>query len=146
MVHTGAVHTRLNLFLGYRVLLLLTVLFCMCGCKKYLGQVRVSDAEVSGAYWTDFNTGKEDLTLNPDKTYVQVFASPARSFTSRGTWTSSNAFLGPTEVLLVGAVCSENDLGSSSTQYCSRNLVVHREGGHLRLALNESADWYYDRK
>jgi hypothetical protein len=146
MVHTGAEHARLNLSLGYWVLALLPVLFCTCGCMKYAGQARVSDAEVSGAYWTDFNTGKEYLTLNPDRNYVQVFVSPAKSLTNKGSWKSSSAFLGPTEILLEHAVCSEGDGGAPSTQYCDRNLVVHREGGRLRLALNESADWYYDRK
>jgi hypothetical protein len=124
----------------------LLVLFFMCGCEKYPGRARVSDAEVSGAYRTHLNTGKEDLTLNPDKTFVQVFVSPARNLTIRGRWKSSNLFLGATEIELAGAVCTEDEPSIPPAHDCDLTLIVHREAGRLRLARNEAADWYYDRK
>lgn len=130
---------------GYWIAAVVVVVSFMCGCLEG-GQARASDAEVSGTYSADFETGKEELTLNLDKSYSQVFTSSTKNVTNRGTWESSNDFLGPTEILLLGAVCSEDDRDASSPHKCSRNLVVHRKDGHLRLALNESADWYYERK
>jgi len=104
----------------YCVAALLSLLFAMCGCTEYSGEARVSDSEVRGAY----RAGDEELSLNSDKTYVQVFVSSTKPFTNRGTWESSNVFLGGTEILLLGAVCSEDEPGLSSRR-CSRNLVVH---------------------
>jgi hypothetical protein len=133
---------------GYRIAALVLVLLFMCACMEG-GQARASEAEVSGTYVADFETGKEEkeeLTLNIDKSYSQVFTSSTKNVTNRGTWESSNDFLGPTEILLVGAVCPDDDNDASWTHHCSRNLVVHRKDGHLRLARNESFDLYYERE
>ncbi len=139
--------SQLNPARGYWIAAVVVVLLFMCGCMEG-GQARASDNEVSGTYVADFETGKdekEELTLNFDKSYSQVFTSSTKNVTNRGTWESSNDFLGPTEILLVGAVCPDDDNDASWTHHCSRNLVVHRKDGHLRLARNESADWYYER-
>jgi len=120
------------------------MVLCISGCVEH-GRVRVSDDEVTGAYSASFETGNEELILNSDRTYVQTFVSPNKTFTNRGTWKSSNPFLAGTQIELAGAVCSEDDHSPSPTR-CFRNLVVHRKEGHVRLGLNESADWYYVKK
>lgn len=48
-----------------------------------------------------------------------------------------------TDVELLNANCSEDDAAKSGS--CERNLNIHRDHGKLKLALNEVADWYYDR-
>jgi hypothetical protein len=120
------------------LLLLLTI-----GCGEQ-GATRASAKELVGSYETQFQYGKERLTLNPDMTFLQIFFSSHGEIATKGTWQKSNQFLGPTEVLLVGNYVSEKDPGSPSV-YGQRNLVVHKERGKLKLALNEAADWYYDR-
>src|SRR5579864_7422657 len=88
-------------------------LLAFAGCGEP-GPVRVSDEELGGTYVMEFQRvtftvtgqpvvtplGKEQLILNPDKTYVQILSSPIRKFTNRGTWSSSNYFLGSTEIEL----------------------------------------------
>jgi hypothetical protein len=44
-----------------------------------------------------------------------------------------------------GANLSEGDSSDSPSKRGILYLEVHRENGKLRLARNESADWYYDR-
>jgi hypothetical protein len=114
------------------------LLCALIGCGEP-GRVRVSDRELVGDYVTEVAQGKEQLTLKPDKTYVQVFSSSIRQLTNRGTWKSSDDFLGGTEVELTGATISEGD--PSDSLY----LQVQRENGKLKLARNEAADWYYER-
>jgi len=121
------------------VLSVLLLTLAGCGAK---GHVRVRDAELPGTYVTDFQSGKEQLVLRSDETYDQVFSSPTRSFKNRGKWQSHYILLEGTDIELLGANCSED---SAVTGGCSRNLNVHRESGKLKLALNEAADWYYDR-
>jgi hypothetical protein len=120
---------------GIAIFLFLTTL----GCND---RVRVSDGQLAGTYLTSTNTGKEELTLRPDGTYVQAFSSPRRQFTNRGTWKSSYLFLDGTELELRRVNLSED---GESDRYGDLILQVHRENGQLKLARNESADWYYDR-
>jgi hypothetical protein len=137
--------------------LLVAALLLLVGCGEP-GRVRVSEQDLSGTYVTDLqlvastptgpvvrNIGKEQLTLYSDRTYLQSFSSPTRRFTNRGNWKSSNHFLDGTEVNLVGANLSEGDSSDSPSKRGILYLEVHRENGKLRLARNESADWYYDR-
>jgi len=88
---------------------------------------------------------KEHLILNPDKTYTQTFSSATRNFTNRGTWKTSNEFLGGTEIELTGFSLSEDAASDSQLSHGFLNLQVHREKGKLRLARNEVAESYYDR-
>ena len=120
-------------------------LFCLalmsgCGTK---GHVHVRDAEVSGTYVTDFHMGKEQLILRSDKTYDQVFSSAGRSFKNHGKWESHYILLEGTDIELLDANCTEDN--PTAIGPCQRNLNVHRAGGKLKLALNETADWYFDR-
>jgi hypothetical protein len=137
--------------------LLIAALLLLVGCGEP-GRVRVSEQELSGTYVTDIqlvastpngpvvrNIGKEQLTLYADRTYLQSFSSPTRQFTNRGSWKSSNHIFGGTEVKLVGANLSEGDASDSSSKRGVLYLEVHRENGKLKLARNESADWYYNR-
>jgi len=103
----------------------------------------VRDAELMGTYVTDFHPGKEQLVLRSDKTYEQVFSSATRQFTHHGRWESTYVFLEGTDIELLNADCSEDDPRAIGP--CERNLNVHRDGGKLKLALNEAADWYYER-
>ncbi len=103
----------------------------------------MSNEELSGTYVTQFALGKEQLSLLPDKTYVQVFSSPTRKFTNRGSWRTSNGFFEGTVVQLERAYISE-DSSDSAVKYGYLRLIVHRENGKVRLARNEAADWYYE--
>jgi hypothetical protein len=120
---------------GIAIFLLLTTL----GCSN---RVRASDEELAGAYVTNTNTGKEELTLHSDGTYIQVFSSSRKQFRNRGTWKSSYLFLDGTEIELRGANLSEDE---ESDRHGDLMLQVHREKDRLKLARNEAADWYYDR-
>lgn len=111
------------------------------GCSN---RVRASDQELLGTYVTNTNTGKEELILQPDKTYIQVFSSPRRQFTNRGSWKSSYLFPGTT-VELAGANLSEDDPTDSALRHGILSLQVHKENDNLKLARNEAADWYYER-
>lgn len=127
---------RLSLFWrALAICLLLTIL----GCSD---RVRASDEEIVGTYVTNSNTGKEELTLRSDKTYIQTYSSPSRQFVNRGSWKSKYLFLDGTEVELARANLSEDE---TSDRYGYLTLQVHRENGTLKLARNEAADWYYDR-
>jgi hypothetical protein len=121
-------------------LALVSLALIACGER---GHVRVSNAELVGTYVTEFASGKEQLVLRSDNTYKQVFSSDKRNFTNQGKWQSEYVLLEGTDVELTGANCSEDDPVVTGT--CIRNLNVHRERGRLKLALNEAADWYYDR-
>jgi hypothetical protein len=129
------------------------------GCREP-GRVRVSDDELVETYVLDFQnivkiseTGqklvavraKEQLTLNPDKTYHQVFSSAARQFTNHGAWKSSNQFLGGTEIELTGVNLPEDEPADSPLSGGNLFLQVHGEKGKLKLARNEVADLYYHR-
>ena len=51
-------------------------------------------------------------------------------------------FLDGTQVELAGANLSEEE---KADRYGDVMLQAHRENGKLKLAHNESADWYYER-
>src|SRR5260221_14519213 len=87
---------------GIAIVLLLTTL----GCSQ---RVRASDGGLAGTYVTSTNTGKEELTLHSDGTYVQAFSSPRKQFTNRGTWKSSYLFLDGTQLELRRANLSEDE-------------------------------------
>jgi hypothetical protein len=126
--------------------LLVAALLLLVGCGEP-GRVRVSEQDLSGTYVTDLqlvastptgpvvrNIGKEQLTLYSDRSYLQSFSSPTRRFTNRGTWKLSNHFFGETEVKLVGANLSEDDVSDSPSKRGILDLEVHRENGNLKLA------------
>jgi hypothetical protein len=118
------------------------LLLVMLGCGD---QVRVAEGELVGAYTTNTNQGKEQLTLNSDKTYVQSYSSATRHFTNSGTWESSSGFLSGTKIELRGANLSEDDPSDSSQKHGLLFLQVYRDKGQLKLARNATANWYYDR-
>lgn len=125
-----------------KVLLWLTatcLLLAVAGCS---GRAQASDQELVGTYVTDTDTGREELVLHPDKTYIQTFSSTKRHFVNRGAWEASRLFFEGTEVQLRQANVSEDE---SSDRYGGLMLQVHREHGKVKLARNEAADWYYQR-
>ena len=117
------------------IFLVLTTL----GCND---RVRASDDQLVGTYSTSTNTGKEELILRSDGSYVQAFSSSRKQFSNRGRWKSSFRFLDGSEIELRGANLSEDE---ESDRYGDLMLQVYREKGQLRLARNEAADWFYDR-
>jgi hypothetical protein len=121
---------------------LLLVFLLSLGCGEN-AHVRVSDNELPGTYVASFGKGKERLILYSDKTYEQVFSSPAASFTNHGKWETKYVLLDGTDVGLINANCSEDH--PIPTPSCYRNLNVHRARGNLKLAINEAADWYFER-
>jgi hypothetical protein len=133
------------------------ILIALAGCGEP-GRARVSDQDLVGKYEMGFGTAfaatgrqvaavraKEQLILNGDKTYTQVFSSATRNFTNRGTWKTSNGFLGGTEIELTGFSLSEDAPTDSQVERGFLNLQVHRQNGTLKLARNEAADSYYNR-
>ena len=124
-----------------RVSLLVPLALQGCGEK---GHVRISEKKVPGTYVASFETGKEQLILRSDKTYEQIFSSPTKKFTNQGKWEAKYVLLEGTDIGLIHANCSEDHPPSGPD--CYRNLNVHREGGKLKLALNEVADFYYERE
>jgi len=124
-----------------RVSLLVPLALRGCGEK---GHVRISEKEIPGTYVASFETGKEQLILRSDKTYEQIFSSPTKKFTNRGKWEAKYVLLEGTDIGLIHANCSEDHPLPGPD--CYRNLNVHREGGKLKLALNEVADFYYERE
>jgi hypothetical protein len=103
-----------------RVLLLMLLVSLGCGEK---GHVRVSDMELPGTYVASLETGKEQLILRSDKTYEQIFSSPTKKFTNRGTWETKYVLLEGTDIGLTHANCSEDR--PLPTPDCYRNLNVH---------------------
>jgi hypothetical protein len=118
----------------------LALFVSLLGCDQN-GRVRVSDSDLSGSYSAYFRTGQEKLILHSDGRYEQIFSSSTRAFTNRGKWKSRYVLFEGTDVELSGANCSED---GPVVGDCSRNLNVHRAGRRLKLALNETADWYYE--
>ncbi len=118
----------------------LALVLSACGEQ---GHVRVRVAALPGTYVASFQSGKEHLILRSDGTYEQSFSSPTRSSVNRGKWEPHYVLLEGTDIELLGANCSEDNPALAGS--CQRNLNVHRERGKLKLALNEAADWYYDR-
>jgi hypothetical protein len=148
----------MKLSLTASVVVFCVLLAALLGCNEP-GRVRVSDQELFGTYTTVFddvtltksgraevrNTGKEQLTLRPDKTYVQVFSSPEKQFTNTGNWTSSGQFLSGTRVELLNFNAAEYGSSGTPPHYESLYLFVHKEQGKLGLARSEKREWYYDR-
>jgi len=118
-------------------------LLALQGCSEK-GHLRISEKEIPGTYVATFETGKEQLILRSDKTYEQIFSSPAKKFTNRGKWEAKYVLLEGTDIALIHADCSEDHPVPATD--CYRNLNVHREGGKLKLALNEVTDFYYERE
>ena len=124
------------------------------GCGEP-GRVRVSDQELYGTWSTDIeqidrgpvvrNVGTEQITLHPDKTYIQVFSSPQKQYVHTGQWRSSQEFLDGTKVELLNFDHSEDQAPGASWQYGPLELFVHREEGKIKLARSEPLEWYYER-
>lgn len=132
-----------------RLVLTLVLTILPVGCGE-AGSSRTSVKELVGTYATEFQHGSERLTLNSDMTFLQVFNSRHGPITTKGRWTRSNEFLGPTEILLIGEYVSEDEEDEPPdsrpiSNYGDVTLIAHREHGRLKLARNEAADWYYDR-
>jgi hypothetical protein len=123
----------------WRVGLALLLALGVLGCSN---RVRAAHHELLGTWVTKTDTGKEELILRDDNSYVQSFLSPTKQFTNRGTWKTSNLFLDGTELELTRANISEDE---KSDRYGDLFLQVHRKDGKVKLARNESADWYYER-
>lgn len=125
------------------------MLLCCCiafiGCSEEPGRVRAQRNQLIGMYETRFDQGQERLELRSDGTYVQEFHSAQNSIRHTGRWEAETHLLGGTDVTLIDALLSENDKGNMPQRTGSRILNVHKRSGKLALALNESADWYFER-
>jgi hypothetical protein len=135
----------MRLQLGICVIALCGTFSLLTGCEAEPGRVRVKRDQVVGVYEASFDKGRERLELKRDGTYVQEFQSPQRTIQHIGRWTIENHFLGGSDVSLIDAVVSENDAGGAPERIGFRTLNVHKRSGKLALALNEVADWYFDR-
>jgi len=125
-----------------RYCLVASILASLLGCGD---EVRVSKAELVGIWTTRTNSGIESLELRSDNMFVQVFSSPTRQFTKRGTWKSNDRFLGGTDVELMGIDLSEDNSSDTRVKNVTLYLQACRQNGALKLARNAAADWYYER-
>jgi hypothetical protein len=121
------------------------ILFVLTGCEAEPGRVRAKREQVVGIYETNFDKGRERLELKGDGTYVQEFLSPQRTIQHTGKWEIEDAFLGGSDVNLVDAFVSENDTEGAPQRIGFRTMNAHKRSGKIALALNEVADWYFDR-
>ncbi len=121
------------------------ILFSGTGCEDESGRVRVKRDQVIGVWETNFDKGSERLELKSDGAYVQEFHSRQRTIQHTGRWEIKNNFLDGSDVNLIDAVVSENDAAGEPQRIGYRTLNVHKRSGKLALALNEVADWYFDR-
>lgn len=122
-------------------LMAIVLLFSVVGCGGY----RPVERELVGSYEKGLSTGRERITLYSDGTFLQVFISASGQFATRGKWTLSREFLGPSEVILIGDYAPRDRPPGFPPSGGKRILVVRKEHGRLRLEFNEAADWYYDR-
>lgn len=131
-----------------RVILGLLVAFwsvlSLTACEENPGRVHAQREQLIGVYETKFDRGTERLELKSEGTYVQEFASAQGPFRHTGKWVYDDHILGGTDVELVDAVVSEDQV-TTSPRIGTRTLNVHMRSGKLALALNEVADWYYER-
>jgi hypothetical protein len=100
----------------------------LIGCGEEPGRVRASKAELVGVYETQFGDGEEKLELRSDQTYVQDFTWQGRPIHQMGTWNLENLFLDGSNVVLISSVVS----------------VPGPDGRIGQLAINETADWYFE--
>lgn len=121
------------------------LLLAMIGCGEEPGRVRVNQAEVIGEYEAGFQQGREKLELREDHTYIQELVSEKQSIHQTGSWRIENHLFGGSNIILVGAVVSEDDSTSSARRIGDRTLNAHKRSGKLALAINEAADWYFVR-
>jgi len=61
-----------------------------------------------------------------------------------GQWHIENHFLDGSDVIVSNAFVSEDD-EKHPLRFGDMTLNVHDHSGHLALARNEVADWYYER-
>jgi hypothetical protein len=137
----GTKTMRLRLMVGLAVIFLGFVI--QIGCIEEPGRVRAKREQLIGAYETKMDGGIERLELKSDGTYIQEFSSSLKSFRNEGKWTCEN-YLFYTEVLLNGAVQYGDPITGERTVGI-QNCIVHNRSGKLALALNEVADFYYER-
>lgn len=123
----------------------LGLLLTLVACGEEPGRVRAAERDVAGRYQTNFTNGQEKLEIKSDHTYVQDFESKGRSFHHTGNWKLDTHFLNGSDITLIGAVLSEDDPVGTSQRVGDRTLNVHKHSDKLALALNEVADWYYER-
>ena len=121
------------------------LLLAMIGCGEEPGRVRVKQGEVIGEYEAGFRQGREKLELREDHTYIQDLVSEKQAIHQTGSWRMENHLFGGSNIILVGAVVSEDDPTSSARRTGDRTLNAHKRSGKLALAINEAADWYFVR-
>ena len=131
---------------GRSYVCLFALALVLLGCGEEEGKVHAKKEELTGAYQTKFQKGIEELELRRDSSYVQSFVTNGTTSQHSGTWKVEDHFLGGTDVILVGAVVSEDAPPETVEKIGDRTLNVHRRSGKLALALNEVADWYFIRK
>jgi len=128
------------------ILILLSVCGLLAsGCSDEPGRIRATAKQVLGVYIARFDSGVEHLELRADGVYVQDFQSPKRPFVHSGKWIVKDNFLGRTDVILLDAVVSEDNQDSRTTKTGERVLNVHMRGNKIALAINEVADWYFEK-
>jgi len=122
------------------------------------GSIRVKREQVIGVYAIQVADGRERLELKPDGTFTQDFTSMSHGYRHAGRWRLENVFLDGSAVVLSDAVTSDHSVADEVAAHGSRGsatlsqesigeltLFTHDYHGKIALALNEVADWYYER-
>ena len=117
----------------------------MSGCRDGAGSVRVKPDEVVGTYETQSGDEKERLELKSDRTYLQNFDSEIRSFHHTGKWIVKNHFLDYSEITLFDYELSESSAEKPYQRVVDMNLMVYKRAGKITLAVNGSADKYFEK-
>lgn len=129
----------------------LTILCCCAvliavACDGSAGRARATRDQLIGEYETQVDQGIEGLELKNDGTYVQEFRLARKSFRHTGKWEIEHHLFDGTDVVLLDAVISKDDIDTLGKRIGTQNLNVYRHSGRIALALNEAADWYFERK
>lgn len=123
------------------------------------GSIRVKQEQVIGVYAIEIADGWERLELKRDGTFIQEFTSKTHTYRHTGHWRLEDEFLDGSAVVLADAVTSNHSVADKiATNHSAAGkeevqpqsigeltLYTHDHQGKTALALNEIADWYYER-
>ena len=125
----------------------LTLVGCSGGSEEE-GRIRVTPAQIVGAYELKLDQGAERLELKADGTYTQDTVSQTHSVHHTGQWHIRKHFFDGSEVILLDAAIISSATPSNQNPqvgFGELPMYAHERSGRVALARNEVADWYYER-
>jgi hypothetical protein len=138
--HLRLKRTVLVTLAGVQLAMICALVACSGGSEE-VGRIRVTPAQVAGIY--KLGSG-ERLELKPDGTYIQETISEPLHHT--GQWRIVNHFLDGSQVLLINAaIAPPPEDKSPHLAFADLPMYAHNHSGKVALAVNEVAEWYYER-